>query len=179
MFPLALMLTLTLLLFAVACGEQGGEDVAESPSEVDVAADPTPALLRATDLPPGWELTPEQQGSDLSPEEGGFCGKPVPDTASGSAVVHFNKGSAAQIVVTLVSHASVEDASVAFDILEQLVQTCKEWDVDAEGTSAGTGSALPLFPIWRTRQSGLASRATSKSSCRRGGARSMGQFLPT
>jgi hypothetical protein len=139
---------LTIFLFVVACGDSDGENVLPSPEEETPSAELADALLVEGDLPPGWQSKPVGESTDVTDEDAGFCGQPVPDRdrGTGSGVVQFSKGETTRLVETVVSYASVEEATAAFDQLEQLVESCKEWDVEEEGTVSRYRLSPTSFP---------------------------------
>jgi hypothetical protein len=139
---------LTIFLFLVACGDSDGEKVVPSPQDQSPTGELADALLVEGDLPPGWRSTPVGESTDVTEEDAGFCRQPVPDRDSGTAsgVVQFSKDETTRLVETVVSYASVEEATAAFDQLEQLVESCKEWDVEVEGTVSRYRLSATSFP---------------------------------
>ncbi|HEX2052631.1 MAG TPA: hypothetical protein VHJ78_02750 [Actinomycetota bacterium] len=146
-----LLACLAVVALMAACG--GGEEPSaeDSPAQNNApTSEMGDALLAAGDLPPGWELlNPGSQSSEVGEGESGFCGTPVPGTegSTGSADVQFSKGEVTtRLVENVVRYFSVEQATAAFDRVEQAVQNCKEWDVEADDTVTTFTLAPAPFP---------------------------------
>lgn len=155
---------LALVVLMAACGGDGDPD--ESP-DPDQQTDPTgemdARMLTSADLPAGWEEFDGEESGDVSEPDSGFCGEPVPDTANatGSTTVQFSKGEPAnRLVETLVTYETAEEATESFDRVQEVVGTCKQWDIDEAGTvSRFTLSSAP-FP--NVADQTVAARVTSE-----------------
>lgn len=141
---------LALVVLMAACGGDGDPDESPDPGpDTDAPAEMEGRMLTSGDLPAGWEeFTPEESG-DVSEQDSGFCGEPIPDTenAADSASVQFSKGEPAnRLIETVVAYETPEEATAAFDRVQEVIGTCKQWDLDEAGTlSRFTLSSAP-FP---------------------------------
>ena len=150
-----LIACLILVVALAACGGNGGgDDEPEGQETTEEAVQPTGelagVLLVAGDLPPGWDLEASGEGSaEVSEGESGFCGTAIPSTenATADAVIQFSKGEATtRLVESVARYETVEQATAAFDQVEQAVQNCRQWDVTADDTVTTftlTGAPFP------------------------------------
>lgn len=153
LFPLRKLLTVfALVLLLAACG--GDADPEESPeSNLNLETDPTGELdgklLAAAEMPAGWEPMESSGSEEVSAQEGGFCDSPIPDetNATASATAQFYKGEMTnRVVETVVSYESPEQATEAFNKVQQTIETCKQWDVEAAGTVSRLSLSAATFP---------------------------------
>ena len=129
-----------LVVILAACG--GDADPEDSPGtgpnlETDPSGELDDRLLAAGDMPAGWQPLENTASGDVTDAESGFCNTPLPDetNASASAKAQFSKDEMTnRVVETVVSYENAEQATEAFDKVQQTIGTCKEWDVDEAGT---------------------------------------------
>ena len=141
---------LVLVVLMAACGGDADPDdspdpgqTTESPGELEGM------MLTAGDLPAGWEEFDAEESGDVTEPESGFCGEPVPDTenATASATAQFAKGEPAnRLVETVVTYETPEDATEAFDRVQEVIGTCQQWDVDEAGTVSRLSLSSTPFP---------------------------------
>lgn len=94
-------------------------------------------------------MVPPASDEGASAQESGFCKSPIPDTTGAveTAKAQFAKGElTTRLVETLTSYGSAEDATRAFNQVQQVAQTCNEWDLDEEGTHSRFRLSLQEFP---------------------------------
>lgn len=163
-----------LVLLLAACG--GDPDPEDTPdTDLNLESDPSGELggklLAAADMPAGWQPIENAGTEEVSAQEGGFCDSPVPDesNATASATAQFFKGEmTTRVVETVVSYESPEDATEAFDKVQQAIATCKEWDVDAAGTVSRLKLSSASFPA--VGEQTAAARVTSDFTVNSGSA---------
>jgi len=141
-----------LVLLPAACG---GDPEPEETSDSDLNLESDPSgelsgkLLSAADMPGGWQPIENSGSEEVSPQEGGFCDSPVPDetNATASASAQFYKGEmTTRVVETVVSYENSEQATEAFDKVQETIGTCKEWEVDEAGTVSRFKLSGTSFP---------------------------------
>jgi hypothetical protein len=144
---IAAMVALTFLMAGCGDGDPGAR---LTPTEGDEPASELDArLLGTADLPPGWEEFDPASQPEQTEQDSGFCGEPVPDesNATDSASVQFAKGElTSRMVETLVAYETPEQATEAFNKVEQTVGTCKQWDLDQAGTVSRFNLTPATFP---------------------------------
>jgi hypothetical protein len=163
-----------LVLLLAACG--GDPETEDSPdTDLNLESDPSGELagklLAAADMPAGWQPIENAGTEEVSAQEGGFCDSPVPDesNAAASASAQFFKGEmTTRVVETVVSYESPEDATEAFDKVQQAIATCKEWDVDAADTVSRLKLSPASFPA--VGEQTAAARVTSEFTVNAGSA---------
>jgi hypothetical protein len=148
-YGLEFLLVLALTLILAACGD--GDPEADDPARTDDAgaAELSAKLVGSGDLPPGWEEFDPESEPDQTEQDSGFCGEPVPDqeNATGSASVQFARGEPSnRMVETLVTYESTEQATEAFDKVQQTVGTCKQWDLEQDGIVSRFNLSPSTFP---------------------------------
>lgn len=167
-----LLAVFALVILLAACG--GDAEPEESPgSETNLETDPggelSGKLLAAGDLPAGWQPLENSGSEDLTDEESGFCNEPVPDksNASASATAQFSKDEmSSRVVETVVSYEDAEQATEAFDKVQQTIGTCKQWDLDQDGTVSRFNLSAATFP--NVAEQTAAARVTSEFSVNAG-----------
>jgi hypothetical protein len=163
-----------LVLLLAACS--GDPETEDSPdTDLNLESDPSGELggklLAAADMPAGWQPIENAGTEEVSAQEGGFCDSPVPDesNAAASASAQFFKGEmTTRVVETVVSYESPEDATEAFDKVQQAIATCKEWDVDAADTVSRLRLTPASFPA--VGEQTAAARVTSEFTVNAGSA---------
>ena len=162
-FALKIAAVVALTLMTAGCGD-GDPSTRLTPTEDDEPASEVDARLLGTgDLPPGWEEFDPASEPEQSEQDSGFCGEPVPDesNATGSASVQFAKGElTSRMVETVVTYDTPEQATEAFNKVEQTVGTCKQWDVDQAGTVSRFNLTPSTFPNLADQT--VAARVTSE-----------------
>lgn len=134
------MFALVVFLSACGSGEPEPRETSESDAlnlETDPNGELSGRLLAAGDMPAGWQPLENTASGDVTAAESGFCNTPLPDetNASASAKAQFSKDEMTnRVVETVVSYENAEQATDAFDKVQQTIGTCKEWDVDEAGT---------------------------------------------
>lgn len=169
-----LLAVFALVLLLAACG--GDPEPEDTPdTDLNLESDPSGELggklLAAADMPAGWQPIENAGTEEVSAQEGGFCDSPVPDesNATASATAQFFKGEmTTRVVETVVSYESPEDATEAFDKVQQAIATCKEWDVDAAGTVSRLKLSSASFPA--VGEQTAAARVTSDFTVNSGSA---------
>lgn len=148
-----LLALFALVLLLAACG---GDPEPREPSDADdlnLETDPNGELggrlLAAGDMPAGWQPMENSGSEDVTDAESGFCNTPLPDetNAAASATAQFFKGEmTTRVVDTVVSYETPEQATEAFDKVQQTIGTCNEWDVDDAGTVTRFNLSGASFP---------------------------------
>lgn len=149
-FALKIAAVIALTLLIAGCGDSDPDAVAPTGTQdTEPASELDARLIGAGDLPPGWEEVDSESQPDQSAQDSGFCGTAVPNesNATGSESVQFAKGElTSRIVETLVTYETPEQATEAFNEVEQTVGTCKQWDVEQEGTVTRFNLSPTTFP---------------------------------
>ncbi len=145
------MVLATLILLAACDGDEPNATDPTPTENTDATGELGAKLLAAGDLPPGLSDAAEESDPNVSDEDSGVCGEPVPDeeNATGSASAQFAKGEAtnpSRLVEAVVAYETPEDATEAFNKVEQTVGTCKEWDLEESGTVSRFKLASATFP---------------------------------
>src|SRR5688572_9376629 len=161
-----LLATLAIVVLLAACGGDPEPEETTDPDlnlETDPSGELSGKLLSAGDLPAGWEqVDSEAETGDVSDQDSGFCSEPVPneENSTSSAVIQFKKGDeTTRLVESVVSYETPEQATEAFDKVQQTTTTCKEWDLDEGGTVSRFKLSPSAFP--NVADQTVAARVTS------------------
>jgi hypothetical protein len=147
-----LLVAFALVLLLAACG--GDADPEDSPeTDLNLETDPSGELggklLAVGDMPAGWQPVDSAGSGGATDQGSGFCNEPVPDetNSSASATAQFSKDQDTnQVIETVVSYENPEQATEAFDKVQQTIGTCKEWDVEDAGTVSHLKLSGATFP---------------------------------